>query len=103
MPDRCSFLRIKFRLSSLFYYEIITFAVNMKQSFENRIAWIVGASSGIGEEISSQINAAGGIVVLSARNKEKLEAVQQRLKFPEKSMILCLDVIPMSYCYCGKF
>ena len=64
----------------------------MNQSFENRVAWVVGASSGIGAEIALQCNAAGGIVVLSARNEAKLKAVQSRLKFPEKSMILSLDL-----------
>ncbi len=64
----------------------------MSQRFENRIAWVVGASSGIGEEIAVQVNAAGGIVVLSARNEEKLKAVQKRLKYPEKSLVLSLDL-----------
>ncbi|MFT5822558.1 MAG: dehydrogenase/reductase SDR family protein 7B, partial [Crocinitomix sp.] len=60
--------------------------------FENRIAWVVGASSGIGAEIALQVNAAGGTVVLSARNEEKLKEVQKRLKFPEKSLRLPLDL-----------
>ena len=36
----------------------------MKINFEDKVAWIVGASSGIGEEIARQVNALGGFVVL---------------------------------------
>lgn len=64
----------------------------MIQNFENKVAWVVGASSGIGEEIALQINAAGGTVVLSARRAEKLEAVQKKLKYPEKAGIIALDL-----------
>ncbi len=64
----------------------------MTKSFENKVAWIVGASSGIGEETAIQFNALGGIVVLSARNKDKLDNVKKRLKFPDNSFILPLDL-----------
>ena len=64
----------------------------MKINFEDKVAWIVGASSGIGEEIARQVNALGGFVVLSARKIDKLEAVQKTLLFPAKSLILALDL-----------
>lgn len=64
----------------------------MKKTFENKVSWVVGASSGIGEEIAKQINAFGGIVILSARNGEKLKAVQAQLTNPADSMILELDL-----------
>jgi len=64
----------------------------MKQEFNQKVAWIIGASSGIGEEIALQFNASGGIVVLSARHEEKLKLVQAKLKFPNNCLVLPLDL-----------
>ncbi|MBK6952734.1 MAG: SDR family oxidoreductase [Crocinitomicaceae bacterium] len=60
--------------------------------FENAVVWITGASSGIGEEAAKQLNAAGAKVILSARNFEALQAVQKNLKYPEQSVIICVDL-----------
>ena len=60
--------------------------------FQNKVVWITGASSGIGEEIAKQLNQLGAIVILSARNEEKLQAVQTQLKTVENSMVLPLDL-----------
>lgn len=60
--------------------------------FKNAVVWITGASSGIGEETARQFNAAGAIVILSARNFEKLNAIQKTLAYPEKSVIICIDL-----------
>lgn len=60
--------------------------------FENAVVWITGASSGIGEETAKQLNAAGAKVILSARNFEALQAVQNNLKYPDKSVIICIDL-----------
>lgn len=57
-----------------------------------KIIWITGASSGIGEALSVQLNQAGATVILSARRKEELERVQKSLANPEKSHILPLDL-----------
>lgn len=60
--------------------------------FDNAVVWITGASSGIGEETAKQLNASGATVILSARNVEALQAVQKNLKYPDKSLILCVDL-----------
>lgn len=60
--------------------------------FQDKVVWITGASSGIGAELAMQFNAKGAIVVLSARNEEKLLKVQQQLKTPSKSKVLPLDL-----------
>ncbi|MCB9222901.1 MAG: SDR family oxidoreductase [Crocinitomicaceae bacterium] len=60
--------------------------------FQDKVVWVTGASSGIGAEICKQMNAEGAIVVLSARNKNKLEEVQAQLVAPEKSLVLQLDL-----------
>ncbi|MBI3133224.1 MAG: SDR family oxidoreductase [Bacteroidetes bacterium] len=60
--------------------------------YQNSIVWITGASSGIGAETAIQMNAAGAFVILSARNKEALQKVQNQLKFKAQSAIICLDL-----------
>lgn len=60
--------------------------------FKDKIVWITGASSGIGEELAKQFNAAGAFVVLSARRAEKLEEVRSSLQFPDKSMVVPMDL-----------
>lgn len=59
---------------------------------QGKVAWITGASSGIGAEIAQQLNRLGLKVVLSARNAEKLEAVKQSLTTPQDALILTLDL-----------
>ncbi len=60
--------------------------------FEGKIAWVTGASSGIGKATCEGLAQAGAIVVLSARNEQQLEQVRQQLKHPEKHFILPLDL-----------
>lgn len=60
--------------------------------FQNKVAWITGASSGIGAETALQLNEAGATVILSARNQRGLEDVQRKLKYPAKSFIVLLDL-----------
>ena len=64
----------------------------MSGYFENKIVWITGASSGIGEEIAKQVNHRGALVILSSRNFEALENTSRKLKYPEKSVIICVDL-----------
>lgn len=47
----------------------------MKQHNYNRVIWIVGASSGIGESLVGALNTPGTTIFISARNKKALEAV----------------------------
>lgn len=64
----------------------------MQQIFENKVVWIIGASSGIGEETARQMNALGSFVVLSARNSDKLKTVQNKLDHASKSLVYPLDL-----------
>jgi 3-oxoacyl-[acyl-carrier protein] reductase len=46
----------------------------------NRVAFITGASRGIGRACALALSEAGGRVVLAARNREKLEAVASQIR-----------------------
>ena len=60
--------------------------------FKGKVAWVIGASSGIGKELAVQLNALGAITVLSARRIEMLEEVKRELKYPENSRIIPVDL-----------
>lgn len=60
--------------------------------FENKVVWVTGASSGIGAEIVKQVAAMGGKVILSARNKEKLDVLKKELPNEENHLVLPLDL-----------
>ena len=44
-----------------------------------KTVWVTGASSGIGEALCEQLAAKGATLILSARNEEKLNALNARL------------------------
>lgn len=64
----------------------------MSTFFQNKICWITGASSGIGQELAVQLARQGAILILSARNKEALASVKNELQNSEKHTILSLDL-----------
>jgi NADP-dependent 3-hydroxy acid dehydrogenase YdfG len=55
------------------------------------IAWVTGASSGIGAETASQLAQAGWTVAISARRQPELEALAAR--YPGKMIVWPLDII----------
>lgn len=60
--------------------------------FENKVVWITGASSGIGEELAIQLSRIGARIVLSARNKSALELVLSKMSHSDKHLVLPLDL-----------
>ena len=64
--------------------------------FQNKVVWITGASSGIGEAVAKAFNAAGAIVLVSSRRREELERVKGACIFPEKVHVFPLDLTQAS-------
>lgn len=57
-----------------------------------QVAWITGASSGIGEELSKQLAAKGMRLVLSARSSERLETLRSSLPNASGHLVVPLDL-----------
>lgn len=59
---------------------------------ENKTIWITGASSGIGEALAIELSKKNNRLILSARRKEALQLVVNKLALPENAKILPLDL-----------
>lgn len=64
----------------------------MKHKVKDLTIWITGASSGIGEALTIAFAKRGATVVLSGRDKEKLEAVKKRCKNSKKHIVVPFDI-----------
>lgn len=65
-----------------------------------KVVWITGASSGIGEELTKQLSQKHCKLIISARRKSELERVRDQCAFPEHISILpfdLADIDTMSY------
>lgn len=60
--------------------------------FNNKVVWITGASSGIGEALAYLFSAQGAKLIISARRVEELKRVKLGCKIPEKVFILPFDL-----------
>jgi dehydrogenase/reductase SDR family member 7B len=60
--------------------------------FRDRIAWITGASSGIGAALAERLAEAGGRLILSAEDEVGLHRVAERLSARARVMVLPLDL-----------
>jgi len=57
-----------------------------------KVIWITGASSGIGEELAKQYATKNVCLVLSARNEKELERVKNQCQNAKEVMVLPLDL-----------
>ncbi|MEN3001294.1 MAG: SDR family oxidoreductase [Armatimonadota bacterium] len=60
--------------------------------FREKVVWITGASSGIGEALAYAFSREGAHLVLSARRKERLEQVREKCTGTGKVLILPFDI-----------
>jgi short-subunit dehydrogenase len=61
-------------------------------NFENRVVWITGASSGIGEALAKAFHQAGARLILSARREDELRRVQAECGGEPNTRVLPLDM-----------
>ncbi len=61
-------------------------------SFQNKVVWITGASSGIGEHLAYAFAAQGAKLILSSRKGAELERVKNQCQGAGQVFILPLDV-----------
>lgn len=63
------------------------------KEIKNKVVWITGASSGIGEELAYAFAGEGAFLVLSARNAEKLNQVKEKcLQITSDCLVQVMDL-----------
>jgi len=70
--------------------------------FKDKVIWITGASSGIGEHLAYAFSQQGARLILSSRNEQELSRVKHNCSHPDLTQVLPLDVaqfdqIPTAY------
>lgn len=65
--------------------------MNKKQNYQDKVIWIIGASSGIGEALARELASRGAVLALSARRKDTLEKLKDSLR-ADQHKIFALDV-----------
>lgn len=66
--------------------------MNYSHYFQNKVIWITGASSGIGEELAIQLARAGAKLILSGRNEEKLHDIQEKMENHNQHCVAPFDL-----------
>ena len=62
-------------------------------TFQNKVIWVTGASSGIGEALAKALAAEGAKLILSSRRKEELDRVKNSIKSLDSDiLVLPLDL-----------
>jgi dehydrogenase/reductase SDR family member 7B len=69
---------------------------DMRKEFHDKVVWITGASSGIGEALAYAYSAAGARVILSSRRADELGRVKRSCAQPEEVRVLPLDLLEIS-------
>jgi dehydrogenase/reductase SDR family protein 7B len=64
----------------------------MSDYFNNKVAWITGASSGIGEYLAYELSARGAKLLLSGRREAELDRVKNACRYPDQVQIIPLDL-----------
>jgi short-subunit dehydrogenase len=62
-------------------------------AFKNKVIWITGASSGIGEALAYAFSAEGALLILSSRRVDELERVKKACAHPDQVNIILFDLL----------
>lgn len=66
--------------------------MNYLDKYQNKVAWVTGASSGIGEQLVYQLSALGAKLILSSRNEIRLQEVAENCKQRNPIKVLKMDL-----------
>lgn len=61
-------------------------------SFQNKVVWITGASSGIGEELVYAFSKAGAKLIISSRKEQELNLIKAKCTNSKDVIVLTLDL-----------
>lgn len=61
-------------------------------NFKEQIFWVTGASSGIGKSLAIELSNYEAKLIISSRKESFLKEVKKRCKYPDRVMILPLDL-----------
>lgn len=60
--------------------------------FKNKVVWLTGASSGIGEALAYELDRQGARIILSSRRADVLAGLKQKLTAPDRHRVVPLDL-----------
>lgn len=63
-----------------------------KEDLTDKVVWITGASSGLGQALAQACAAQGAQVILTARRLDALEQVRQSLPYPQQHCVVVADI-----------
>ena len=66
--------------------------MGFRDPFRDRVVWVTGASSGIGEALARELAQRGATLILSSRRGEALDAVRRDCERPDGHFVLPLDL-----------
>ncbi|RZK82204.1 MAG: SDR family oxidoreductase [Pedobacter sp.] len=64
----------------------------MWEEFKNKVVWVTGASSGIGEALVYDLDKAGAKLIISARNRDELYRVKMKCRNTMNVHVLQIDL-----------
>lgn len=62
------------------------------RNFKNKVVWITGASSGIGEALAYDLSKKGALLIISSRREAELQRVKSNCANPDMVSILPIDL-----------